>query len=417
MGNRKLTLRISYRDLLRMLGMLTLYVFFYIYSVGNAIGISGWYNLAFNIATVIAVLLLFQDVRCLTVYKRYYIWQFAFMFLMLASALYTINTAHWSAQFMAVVKILMKVTVVAIICGDFEGIKKLFAGFSVLGGTIFLTLFLTGKLHEGWRLGTDLLGNANSFAHIVTIMMTGAMYYIFSSEKKWHRWMSVFLVALDLYMIFLSGGRKFILYGVVFIYVSIVMRSKRVKIRNIVIATVAIAVLLRVGYQIIMNTPALYSSIGIRLIGIGTTGAMGVEDQQRLMQRGIEMFKESPLFGKGIGGFQQYSSNVYGTYVYAHSNYIELLADFGLVGFILYYYRYVRSLVRMIKYRNVIDEKFRLFFPLLISVFVLDIFSISFNQTAFIPLFVMLISGYADSLPETRTEVNTEDNDLCHHTI
>lgn len=408
MENRALVLRISLSDLLRKLGMYTLYVFFYIYSAGNALGISSWYSLTFNIATFIAVLLMLQNLRVLNSYKYYYIWQFAFIFLLLASSLYTINTEHWSAQFMAVVKILMKITVVAIICGNFIGVKKLLAGFSVLGPLIFLTLLATGKLYEGWRLGTDLLGNANSFAHIITIMMTGAMYFAFSAEQKKYRIVNIIFIIIDLYMIFLSGGRKFILYGVVFTYVSLVMRSKRIKIKNIIIATIIVVVLLRIGYQIIMNTPALYSTIGIRLVGIGTTGAMGVGDQQRLMQRGIEMFKESPIFGKGIGGFQQYSSNVYGSYVYAHSNYIELLADFGLVGFILYYYRYIRSLVRMIRYRNIIDEKYRLFFPLLIAIFVLDIFSISFNQTAFIPLFVMLISSYADSLTQQVSNSNEE---------
>lgn len=388
------TLMVSLQDI----GMLVLYAFFYLYSVGNAIGLSIPYEYIFTIAIVIALIMFTKNTECLAKYKGFFLWQGVFIFLMACSALWTINTTHWHAQLLVMFKILLKITTVVIICGDFQGVQKLLAGFSGLGLAIFMTLFATGRLYEGWRLGTDLLGNANSFAHIVTIMMTGAMYYIFASRRRFYKMVNVVIMALDLYLIFLSGGRKFIIYAVVFMFVTIVMNSDRVRIRNVVLATLTIAILVVIGYRFIMTNDVLYRTIGIRLIGLGTEeGAMGVGDQSRLMQRGIEMFLQRPLFGFGIGGFQQYSYDYYGRYIYAHSNYIELLADFGIVGFFIYYSRYFKNLASMFKCYRKLGDEVKLYLPLMLAILVLDIFSISFNQTAFIPFFVMLISGYSDS--------------------
>lgn len=387
----------------RSLGMWALYAFFYLYSVGNAVGLDIPYEMIFSVAILFAVLIFCKNTRCLEKYKNYYLWQALFIFIMLCSVVYTINSEHWTSQLLVMFKILLKITTVIIICGDFNGVQKLLKGFSALGLAIFMTLLFTGRLYERGRLGTDLLGNANSFAHIVMIMMTGAMYYIFNAERKVLKAVNIGITILDFYLIFLSGGRKFILYAVVFVYVSIVVRANRIKVKNLILATIAVGVLVFAGYRIIMMNDVLYRTIGIRLIGIGSVqGVMGVDDQTRLMQRGIEMFLQRPLFGYGIGGFQQYSANHYGRYVYAHSNYVELLADFGIVGFIIYISRYIKNISIMMKHTKFIDEELKLYLPLMVSIIVLDIFSISFNQTAFIPLFVMLISGYVDSIVQKK---------------
>lgn len=386
---------------LKSLGMAALGVFFYLYGVGNAVGLANYYLYVFGLVGLIALAMLICNKTFFRRYIQYYAWQFVFIFFISFSALYTINTEHALAQILAVLIILLKVSVVAIICSDFDGVKKLMTIFSCLGGLSFGTLLLTGKLYEGWRLGTELLGNANSFALVITIFMTGAMYCMVSSPNKYIKHMSIICFALDLYMLFLSGGRKFLLYGIVFLYVSfLINNSRRIRLRNILAPIALIGVIVCIGYYVILYTPVLYNAIGIRLIGLGTQGgALGVSDQNSLMTRGIEMFLKRPLFGWGIGGFQQYSANEFNTYVYAHSNYIELLVDFGIVGTIIYYSQYMYCFRKMMKYKSFANpDEQKLFMPLLVAISVIDIFSITFNQTAFIPLFLILISGYVYEL-------------------
>jgi O-antigen ligase len=43
----------------------------------------------------------------------------------------------------------------------------------------------------------------------------------------------------------------------------------------------------------------------------------------------IDSFKSSPIIGNGIGSF----SNIIGVYYYPHNIIIELLNDFGFIGF------------------------------------------------------------------------------------
>lgn len=401
MKKRKIHFVVTIDELLQFIGFFVLALFFYLYGTGNAL-----YSKVFLIAVAISICILCRDSGFLYRYKKYYYWQFAFILFVLFSAIYTINTEHWSEQFIVQLKILLKVTTVAIICKDFNGIKKLLAILSALGIALFATLSLTGRLYEAFRLGTEFLGNANSFGHLVSIFMIGAMFYSISAKKTIFRITNIFIVIIDIYMIFLSGGRKFILFAIVFYYTFLIVRPGNTKARTIryVFASLFMIVIIYIGYYMIMNIDVLYQAIGIRLVGLGTEqGALGVDSQAKLMERGIGIFLEHPIFGLGVGGYQQYSFLYYGKYFYSHSNYIELMANFGLCGMTLYYSRYVKNFFKLWAKRHNFDEEGRLYFSLIISIAVLDIFSISYNQTAFVPLFIMLISGYVDNIR----------NDIC----
>lgn len=132
---------------------------------------------------------------------------------------------------------------------------------------------------------------------------------------------------------------------------------------------------------------------------------LGVSDQSNLMLRGIKMFFERPLLGWGVGGFQQYSLINHGAYVYAHSNYVELLADFGIVGLLIYYSQYIYCIYNLFKLKMYANtEELKFYLPLFFSVICIEMFSITFNQTAFIPLFIMLISQYVETLNRRKNE-------------
>ena len=401
-------------NMLRQIGMLFLFLFFFLFCIGNAIGVPIPYELVFYFSIIIAILLLIIDPTQLSKYKQYFIWQAVFLFAMLVSCIYTINTENRFDLILSYCKIILKITTVVIICRDFGGLKKLLHFFSFLGFFIFLILFFTGRINDEFRLGTDLLGNANTFAMLIMVMAIGSIYYVFTIKKKILIPLYLVFSAADLYLIFLSGGRKFIIFLIVFVFVSFIIRTEKGQIKNAIISVIVVSVLVLLGYQIIMATPALYKTIGIRLIGVGTeAGALGTSDQKTLMFRGIEMFVQKPIFGFGIGGYQQYSYYYYDKYIYSHSNYIELLANFGIVGFSIYYFRYLKNFAILLKQKHKSTDEMRLFLPLMFSIAFIDVFSVSFNQTAFIPLFIMFISGFADDLENTNKETKeVKDNSI-----
>jgi O-antigen ligase len=52
-----------------------------------------------------------------------------------------------------------------------------------------------------------------------------------------------------------------------------------------------------------------------------------------MIQQGIRLWLQAPLFGQGLNGFERLS--IFSTY--AHDNYVELLCNTGLLGFLLFY--------------------------------------------------------------------------------
>ena len=59
-----------------------------------------------------------------------------------------------------------------------------------------------------------------------------------------------------------------------------------------------------------------------------------------MIKYGFEMFKSNPILGVGIGNYAYYGYHIYGLFaeVYSHNNYIEMLSNIGIVGFISYYF-------------------------------------------------------------------------------
>lgn len=377
-------------DFLQLLGFAVLSVFFYLYTVGKAYGREDTYLSWFLAATLIAAIMLIRDFSRIKQYKQYFIWQFVFITFIVFSTLYTANP-NPEPYVGQMFKLLLKTTTVVIICRNFEGVKKLMICFSVVGVAVFLFLFSTGALFIIGRLGEDLTGNANTFGLLATMFFVGSMNSFMKSSNKLLKALFALSILIDLFLIILSGGRKFLLFAAVLIATTFFMRRK-ISIMNLILTVLVMSVIVYFVGSLIMNNEILYEAIGYRFDGLTGGEAEGVDDQSGIMKKGLELFWEKPLFGWGIQSFQ-----VVGGYgFYAHSNYVELLADYGIIGTAIYYSQLLFCWFCMWRRRKSINksEEFLLYFPLLTSIFVLDIFAISFNQTAFIPLLVMLISGY-----------------------
>lgn len=88
---------------------------------------------------------------------------------------------------------------------------------------------------------------------------------------------------------------------------------------------------------------------------------------------GLEWFVKKPWFGYGLDGFRAMYANVYGvsqTAYYAHNNFIELLVDLGLVGFVLYYLLYVFIFIKGLKALKSKTKSSKFFFALFIALVV-----------------------------------------------
>ena len=374
----------------RYLDIILVCVFFYFYTVGKVIGRERFYLYTFFVIILLAIYRFIKAPYLLKRFRSYYKWQVLMLFFFFIAYLYTANPKVTFQNYIVFFFILIKITSVAILCRDFQGIKMLMKGLAFTGLLVFLTLYSTGTLFVANRLGEDVTGNANSFAMVIAVFGTGAIWGALNSDNIWWRIGYIAVAVVILFMILLSGGRKYVLYLSVFLYLSLLMTSKRKNIGSIIAGSILVCVLIVLLFYAIMNVDILYDSIGYRFDGMLNNEAVGQDDQKGLMLRGIKLFLQRPLFGWGLNAYKYVS----GTGIYSHSNYVELLANHGIFVSILYYSQHFACLRKMMRNISHPSEQIKLFFPLLVSILVLDVFCVTYNQSAFIPLFIMVISGY-----------------------
>ncbi|CVH74390.1 hypothetical protein BN3662_00203 [Clostridiales bacterium CHKCI006] len=110
-----------------------------------------------------------------------------------------------------------------------------------------------------------------------------------------------------------------------------------------------------------------------------------------MIRYGMQYFLEKPIFGFGQSGFAILFNNDYGRLVYSHNNYVELLANLGLFGFLFYYVFYFKTFFKLIKQKKVQNNPLSDFFiTFLFVVFLLDFGIVSYYSQNILQIFIAL---------------------------
>lgn len=283
------------------------------------------------------------------------IWCLIFVALCGISCLYAASTEKATAATTEMLKVLIFTLIIANVINNEGRMKGAMASFSIATIVLFIYLASTGQLEleEGERLGNELTGNANIFASLFMIAAMCSVYLSFFSEKKLFRIVFLACFIAQLVALAMSGGRKFFLVPVaLFAGMQIVRMDKKGRthlLKNTLLVGAALAVL----WWAIFNVESLYQSIGYRMEGLmaSITGEGEVDastaERTAMIKKGLELWKESPLWGHGIDCFSALTH--WG--VYSHNNYVELLCDLGIIGLCAYYTFYIYLLYKLFKAR------------------------------------------------------------------
>jgi O-antigen ligase len=142
--------------------------------------------------------------------------------------------------------------------------------------------------------------------------------------------------------------------------------------------------------------------------------------RQDIMQAAFNIFKDYPVFGAGPGMYEKlvYSYSKGEIYIHAHSTYLEILAEIGIVGLTAFLAIFINFYLRFFKNISIFNESVNkfLFKGLLVSNFACLIFAV-FNSTLTVgfhdaPLF-WLIFGMSFGLEI----VLSENSSLKHERI
>lgn len=210
----------------------------------------------------------------------------------------------------------------------------------------------------------NVIVQKNILAYIMAIVVLICVYRIVYEKKN----MYLLIVVLPIIVAVGTGSRRGLIAIVVSMITLIVLKDFNFKmLLNIMLAII----LLMIGFSILHKSNLGYVTERINSLFSVFLNTDGISnsDQGRMnmINYGWNMFKENPLFGNGADAFKHLS----GFNKYSHNNFIELLANFGAIGFILFYYMYVI----IIKELFLIAKKGDTFSKFLLTYFIMRVIS------------------------------------------
>lgn len=201
------------------------------------------------------------------------------------------------------------------------------------------TVIALQSLYSYLTIGSALVGegnsrfalegyNPNGLGIIWAFGLVIAAYLIFNVSRKY-----LLYIPLSVYLIFLTGSRTALILTVIAALATLwYMFRHKVRFRK----TVALVMLVSVAYVYFQIPQAQLD----RLATIDDQFATGdLNGRTAIWQSGIRAMKESPIFGEGIGSFQEVSAvySLTGTEMSSHNSYLSILVENGMIGFIIFF--------------------------------------------------------------------------------
>jgi len=219
----------------------------------------------------------------------------------------------------------------------------------------------------------------------LTLVFSGmCFFYLYEvTQKKYCLILSIVCMGTSL----LSGSKKILFDILIFLFLSAFWNksfSPKYLARIMVFLFFSFAMVF-----LVFNNEYLYAIIGKRTKEF-IDAALGASEynasdtiRSNLIEYGIELFKQYPMKGVGIANSELL--NEYG--MYAHSNYIEMLANVGIIGCILFYLPYVDSAKQMIRYKKSKKSEIKLAIITTVIFIVSDFFMVSYYDLPKIIIF------------------------------
>ncbi len=273
----------------------------------------------------------------------------------------------------------------------------LFANLFALGLYLLYVLLNVDLSQLGEdRLGADMLGslwNANDVGLKFCVGFALALY--FALDKKYKKWRLLFFAVAILFagIGLFTGSRKvfLMLIGIATLFMFLYSKHKLIGIAIAALAAVAL-------YFAIMKIEPLYNVLGERLenlieglFGEGTTeGSFNTRGE--MIKLGFEWFLERPLLGYGMNNFSVLYEQATGASMYAHNNFVEILVNGGLVGFILYYFIYGYIFIKLFRPAFIERDLMAiLLFSINLILLILQVALVSYYQTIFNCLLLLAV--------------------------
>lgn len=368
------------------------------------------FALARNLSTLLLgvaaiIFWMFNPARRHRIINTYSIWYGVFVIIGLSSALWASSLQHVFEPAMSMVRILLVTNFAIIRYATKDDLIRMLE--ILIAVAVYLCIYIlvnTPTYIIGYsRLGYFLDLNPNTISMTTAYAALFCLYLLLSQHSK--KIFYIGLLAVFTFVTLISGSKKGLLILIMGFFLIVFFKSKNYK-RLLVICLSGLGVFGM--YYMIMSIPELYNVIGSRIESMmlyftqTNFADESTMERFRLIREGFRIFSDNPILGVGLNNFSYFQVNSN----YAHNNYVEILADLGIVGVLTYYWMPTKLLIKALNQSSKNDTLMSLSKSLIIIILIIGIGLVDYNNIRYqmIICFIYLSSRN----PKNNTEIDNE---------
>ena len=319
----------------------------------------------------------------------YDIYLLAFALFIYASTLWAYNSSFAIIKANNMVEVLIAMYVIRVCLPENNRIVNLlkclmWGDFGIVAYAIFRYgwVYITYAISSDTRMVSTII-NAN------TLGMGAAFAMLISVFLLLYNGFNLGLIASipTFFVLAASGSRKALfifVFGVAVLFIAKNLGNKDF-FKSIFYVLISLVVIIIAVYQ--LSKLAMFEGVNERIVGLfnGILGKGQVDHSTsvrlKMIEIGMNLFAQRPVLGVGIDNAKIYTEPVFGVAnYYLHNNYVELLADGGIVGTFIYYSIYIFLLRQLWKNRDFTSGEFNVVFLILVLRLILDYGMVSYES-------------------------------------
>lgn len=199
-----------------------------------------------------------------------------------------------------------------------------------------------------FRVG-DVFDNLNAVSRYMNLLIVSSLYLILYKKNNF-MFLFIIPILMAIYIGIATGSKAFLIVAIFSILIMFVIRFRK----HYIILPISIGAIIAVFF-ILINMP-FAATLKFRfeeMIGLITNGTVEKSTESRTIYQEFSLYLgfQNFFIGTGYYGFGVFS----GIGTYAHANYAEMFCDYGIIGFLLFYYSLFYPLLSMVikKQKNV----------------------------------------------------------------
>lgn len=322
--------------------------------------------------------------------SKFFIWVTTFISFIMIDAF--LRTQYSQMNFDLIVFIWGTIGIFFLLLFEFNDPSELIYAFSkacmiaAIGFVICIVIMEKDTILSGnVRIGATMSGNnANITGVYLGIYSLGMLFMYIKTHKK-----ILLLSYLTVVIFMLLTGSKKVFFPII-LGIAMFEICGGVKAKKILLLFAAILALI----LLVLYNSYFYNIIGVRVLAflesIGMLGDTSVVSdgstslRKQLLTTAWQLFADKPILGWGYFATARFSE----AHLYSHNNYAEILANYGIVGFFLYYGMIFRLLWKSLKLPRRDNNKY-LVIALLLNSLLYDVAAVNYTGLdAYIPLMV-----------------------------